>query len=264
MQFFSNTMNLNIKNGVGFLTFKELEKYNFINHAFSTRLGGVSSGNFAYLNLNEKNGDKYENVQENIKRFCNSVNFLKDSICFLKQEHGAKVKVVTKENLKKIENFDGSITNVKGIVLATMHADCTPIFFVDKNTKSIGIAHAGWRGTIKNIVKEVINSMSNQYGSHKHDIVCYIGPCIKSCCFEVKKDVSNLFEQIDKNLIDIRNNKIFIDMVKCNERNLINEGVRKENIYVSDLCTKCNHDLLFSYRAQGIVHGTMSAMICLK
>lgn len=263
MKFFSNSMNLNIKNAVGFLTFKKLEQFKFINHAFSTRLGGVSSGNFSTLNLGEKNGDTHENVKENIKRFCEATKFSEKRICFLKQEHSTKVKIVDEKNFKDYEVFDGSITNKKGIILSTAHADCAPIFFVDEKTRSIGIAHAGWRGTVKNIARKIINAMIEQYGARSRDIICCIGPCIQSCCFEVQEDVGSIFKKINKNLVKLKNGKIFADIVECNKRNLVDAGIKSENIFTSDICTKCNSNLLFSYRVQGYHHGSMIAAISL-
>ena len=263
MKFFSNIMNLNIKNAVGFLTFKKLEQFKFINHAFSTRLGGISSGNFSTLNLGERNGDTHENVKENIKRFCKAAGFSEDHICFLKQEHSTKVKIVNERNFQDYGEFDGSVTNIKGLVLSTAHADCAPLFFVDEKTRSIGIAHAGWRGTVKNIVRKIIKSMVDQYGSNSNDIICCIGPCIQSCCFEVQEDVGAIFEKINKDLVKLKNGKIFADIVECNKRNLIAAGIKSENIFTSDLCTKCSSDLLFSYRVQGYHHGNMIAAISL-
>jgi len=262
MIFFSETMNLNIKNAIAFLTFKRLEEFKFIRHAFSTRIGGTSSGNFATLNLIEKPEDPKKNVEENLKRICEATELSKESIFPLHQNHSTKIKVIGTENSKKTNGtYDGSTTNIPGLTLTTYHADCAPLFLIDPKVKCIGLAHAGWRGTVNNIAAKIVSTMSNNYGSSPKDMICCIGPSIKSCCFEVKNDVSPYFEKIDKKLIINKKDKIYADIAQCNKINLLRSGLVNENIIVSDICTKCNCDLLYSYRAQGKKHGNMMAMI---
>ena len=260
MKFSSKTMNLNIKNQVAYLTFKKLEEFKFIRHAFSTRLGGVSSGNFATLNLSKKIDDE-EKVEENIQRFCNSAGFDRKSLCLIKQNHGKNIKVVTNNQQNNGEFFDGSITNVKNLTLVTLHADCSPIFIVDPVTKSIGMLHAGWRGAVADISKEAILKMKSNFGSSAENLICCIGPSIGPCCFEIQEDIQHKFEKISPKLIKKRDDKIYVDIFECNKINLLESGVKEENIFISDLCTKCNHELLFSYRQQGKIHGNMAAMI---
>ena len=263
MIFSSKTMNLNIKDAIGFLTFKKLDDIKFINHAFSTRLGGVSSGSFATLNLSKKSKDTPENVEENLKRICHAANFSRESLYFLNQNHTSNIKVV-KSNDPDPNIYDGSITNVKGITLVTMHADCAPLFFIDPVTKSIGLAHAGWRGAVSNIAGKMVSKMQSEYGSSPKDIICAIGPCIHNCCFEIQNDIVPYFTKIDKNLVEIRNHKIYANIPECNKINLLNSGISESNIIISDLCTKCNHDLLFSYRKQGKEHGTLLSLLDLR
>lgn len=260
MIFSSKTMNLNIKNAVGFLTFEKFDDIKFVNHAFSTRLGGVSSGPFATLNLSNKIENNPENIKENLKRICCASNFNIESLYFLNQNHTANIKVV-KSNNPDHNIYDGSITNVKGITLVTMHADCAPLFFVDPVTKSIGLAHAGWGGTVSNIAGKMVSKMQSEYGSSPKDIICAIGPCIHNCCFEIKNDILSYFTKINKNLVEFKNYKIYANIPECNKINMINSGISNSNIIVSDLCTKCNHDLFFSYRKQGITHGCSMAFI---
>ena len=262
MIFFSEMMNLNIKNAVAFLTFKRLEEFKFIKHAFSTRLGGISTGNFATLNVVEKSGESDKNVEENLQRICEATEISKESIFSLHQNHSTKIKIInTKESKRTDEIYDGSITNVPGITLSTYHADCAPLFLIDPKTKCIGLAHAGWKGTVNNIAAEIVSKMSMNYGASPKDIICCIGPSIRNCCFEIKNDVSPYFEKIDKKLITNKNGKMYADIAQCNKINLLNLGISNENIIISDICTKCNCDLLYSYRDQGKKHGNMIAMM---
>ena len=251
MIFSSENMNLNIKDAVAYLTFKELEKISFVSHSFSTRLGGVSTDNFKSMNLGFKTKDSIDNIYENYRLFCESIGTKRERMSFLNQVHGTKIKVVTNENISELGDFDGSITNVPDINLVTMHADCAPIFAVDCETKSIGLAHAGWRGTVDNIAKELIDSMISNFNSKAENMLCFIGPAIHKCCFEIKEDIIELFEKNDKSLLSRKDDKIYADISLCNKINLIRTGVKEENIFISDLCTMCNSDLLFSYRDQG-------------
>ena len=138
MKFYSKTMTLNNIDSVPYLTYNSLSEIKFINHAFSTRLGGVSSDEFTSMNLAFNRGDSSENVIENYKRICTSADFDFDSLTASSQDHNTFVRVVTAENRgvgiykpKDIESVDALITNEKGVTLVTYYADCTPLFFVD-------------------------------------------------------------------------------------------------------------------------------------
>ena len=267
MNFSSQNMNLHIKDAVAYLTFKELEKVSFVSHSFSTRLGGVSTGNFKSMNLGFKTKDSIDNIYENYRLFCETIGTKRENMSFLNQVHGTNIKLVSNENISELGEFDGSITNIPGITLVTLHSDCAPIFAVDCETKSIGLAHAGWRGTVDNIAKELINSMIINFNSKPENILCFIGPSIHKCCFEIQEDIVDQFEKNSKELISRKDNKVYADIVECNRINLIREGVREENIVNSDLCTKCNSDFLFSYRSKGcqsLNHGVMIATLCIK
>ena len=116
-------------------------------------------------------------------------------------------------------------------------------------------------------VEELINSMIINFNSKPENILCFIGPSIHKCCFEIQEDIVDQFEKNSKELISRKDNKVYADIVECNRINLIREGVREENIVNSDLCTKCNSDFLFSYRSKGcqsLNHGVMIATLCIK
>ena len=161
----SRTMNLNVKNDVPFLTYKALEKIPFINHAFSTRLGGVSTGEFTSMNLAFNRGDEYENVIQNYKIFCNAAGFDFNTLVASAQDHHTFVRKVTSDNCgtgitrpRDIQSVDALVTNEKNVTLVTYYADCTPIFFVDTEKRVIALAHAGWRGTVGKICEKVIKT----------------------------------------------------------------------------------------------------------
>ena len=276
MKFSSNVMKLNNVNSVPYLTYNSLSEIDFINHAFSTRLGGVSTDEFTSMNLAFNRGDSPENVTENYKRFCKSAGFDYESLTASSQDHHTFVRAVTKENVgvgiykpKDIESVDALITNEPGVTLVTYYADCTPLFFVDTKQKAIGLAHAGWRGTVGRIGDNVVKKMQSLYGTDPSDIKAAIGPAISVCCYEVDKPCADNFLALDeldstKFVFPKGNGKFMIDLLETNRQILVHAGVKNENITVSDVCTNCNSELLWSHRATKGHRGTMSAFMCIN
>ena len=267
-------MTLNENDGVMFLTYNRLSQIDCIHHAFTTRIGGVSKGIFESMNMSFQN-DNREDVLENYKRFCNSSGFDFDTLVASAQDHNTFVRVCTKNDCgvgitrkKDIDSVDALVTDEKGVTLVTYYADCTPLFFVDTEKKAIGLAHAGWRGTVGEIGRKVIETMTENYGTNPSDLICAIGPAISKCCYEVDNACADNFYAL--NLDDARfvfpkeDGKFMIDLLECNRQILVRAGVKEENIVMSDLCTKCNSELLWSHRATNGKRGTMSAMMTLK
>lgn len=275
MNFQSNTMTLNSPDSVPYLTYNSLSEIKFISHAFSTRLGGVSAGEFTSMNMAFNRGDNPENVTENYKRICKSAGFDFDSLTASAQDHNTFVRAVTSENKgvgiykpRDLQSVDALVTNEKGVTLVTYYADCTPLFFVDTKQKAIGLAHAGWRGTVGRIGEKVVNKMTELYGTNPADIVAAIGPAISICCYEVDKPCADNFyalSDLDSSrfVFPKENGKYMIDLLETNRQILEAAGVKNENITVSDVCTNCNSELLWSHRATKGKRGTMSAFMCI-
>ena len=274
--FSSATMKLNNADKVPYLTYNSLSEIKFINHAFSTRLGGVSEGEFTSMNLAFNRGDSPNNVTQNYKLLCKSAGFEFESLTASAQDHNTYVRAVTSENRgtgiykpRDIESVDALVTNEKGVTLVTYYADCTPLFFVDTRNKAIGLAHAGWRGTVGRIGAKVVEKMTELYNTDPSDITAAIGPAISVCCYEVDKPCADNFLALkdldsDKFVFPKGNGKYMIDLLETNRQILVASGVKPENITVSDVCTNCNSDLLWSHRATKGKRGTMCAMMCIK
>lgn len=271
----SKTMKLNNADGVPYLTYNSLSEIKFINHAFTTRLGGVSEGEFTSMNMAFNRGDKVENVTENYKRFCKSAGFEYESLVASAQDHNTFVRAVTSADKgvgiykpRDLQSVDALITNEKGVTLVTYYADCTPLFFVDTKNKAIGLAHAGWRGTVGRIGEKVIKKMGEMYGTDPADIKAAIGPAISVCCYEVDKPCADNFLALDdldtsRFVFPKEDGKFMIDLLETNRQILVKSGVKPENITISDLCTNCNSELLWSHRATKGHRGTMSAFMCI-
>lgn len=259
-----------------FLTYNVINDIPFVRHAFSTRLGGVSTGVCESMNLAFGRGDDRDTVLENYKLICKSAGFEYESLCGSVQVHETVVRKVTSADRghgiilpRIVSSADAQITNDKDVTLVTYYADCTPVFFVDTVKYAIGLAHAGWRGTVGRISVNTVNAMVKEFGTNPEDLVCAIGPVIGKCCYEIDTECANQFKALDEIdadavLHDKGNGKFMADLALTNKLLLISCGVKSENIVISDLCTKCNSDLLWSHRATNGHRGTMAAFMKLE
>ena len=276
MKFFSNVMKLHNADSVPYLTYDSLSEITFINHAFSTKHGGVSEGDFESMNFAFNRGDNPDNVTQNYKRFCQSAGFEYETLTASAQDHNTVVRAVTEKDCgvgiykpRDMESVDALITNEKGVTLVTYYADCTPLFFVDTKNKAIGLAHAGWRGTVGRIGEKVVKKMTELYDTNPADIKAAIGPAISVCCYEVDYPCAENFLKLEgleseKFVFPKENGKYMLDLLETNRQILVSCGVKPENITVSDVCTNCNSDLLWSHRATKGHRGTMCAFMCIK
>lgn len=271
----SNTLKINKKDKLIFITFPKLKATGIVNHTFSTRLGGVSGGEYSSMNLSFNRGDKRENVVENYRILCSAVGIDTKNLVLSHQTHTNNVLCVTKEHCgtgitrPSFSDIDGLITNESQVALVTQYADCTPLLFCDPVKKVIATSHAGWRGTVKQIGKVTVEKMVEEYGSNPKDIIAGIGPSIGKCCYEVDVPVITEFSKIpflnkEKIITPKGEGKYMLDLVEANRQILINSGIKPENIDVSDICTCCNADMLHSHRATGGKRGNLAAIIELK
>lgn len=276
MDFNSNVMNLNNMDTVPYLTYKSFEDIDFLKHGFSTRLGGVSEGIFSSMNLAFNRGDNPDHVVENYHRICESIGLDFDTLVASAQDHHTFVRVVTSEDVgigitkpRDLQSVDALVTGERNVTLVTYYADCTPLFFADKNKKVIALAHAGWRGTVGKIGEKVIDKMRETFGCDPAYIICAVGPAISKCCYEVDENCAKQFyalKELDnsKFIFPKKNNKYMLNLLETNKQILMRCGVRENNITVSDVCTKCNSSLLWSHRATNGQRGTMCAFMCIK
>lgn len=272
----SNNLQINNNNGVCFITFPKLSATKVVNHAFTTRLGGVSKGYFGAMNMSITGGDNQDDVKKNYELFCNAAGITYNGLVLSHQTHTDNILTVTKKDIGKgifcerdYENIDGLITNCKGVALVTQYADCTPLLFCDPVKKVIATSHAGWRGTVAEIGIKTVKKMQNEFGCNPKDIIAAIGPSICKECYEVDTPLYEAFKKLDS--IDI--DKIFsrvddqhfkLDLWEANKQMLMYAGIKEDNIDVTDLCTYCNHEYLHSHRYTNGKRGTLAAIIELK
>ena len=257
------------------LQFPALTDTGIVKHCFTTSAGGVSAGMFSALNLSFTRGDDPEAVTENYRRVARALEVDFERIVCSDQTHTTNVRVVTETDAgkglvrpKDYTDVDGLITDVPGLTLATFFADCVPLYFVDPVHRAIGLSHSGWRGTVARMGKATLEAMKRQYGTCPEDVICAIGPSICQDCYEVSEDVAEEFQKEfpgheEEILIDKGNGKYQLDLWKANEIVLLEAGVRPEHLSVTDICTCCNPELLFSHRASHGKRGNLGAFLSL-
>lgn len=227
-------------------------------HGSSTRLGGVSQGPYASLNLGRHGGDELEMVVENRRILGDALGL---AVPFtLSMSHGTEVAVIESPDQLGLP-ADACVTTQPGLGMSLTTADCVPVLFSDPSRGVVGLAHAGWRGTVGRIAENTVKTMVEQFGSRPQDIRAAVGPAIRPCCFLVHEDVSGPFRREFAHLIEPAGDRSRVDLQECNREQLIQAGV--EQVVVCDLCTSCRPDLFFSYRRDGQKSGRMASAIAL-
>lgn len=264
--------------GVEYLTFPALSNIDFITHLFSTRRGGVSEGIFSTMNLSYTRGDKQDAVDENFRRIAAAMGrSVEDFVCS-DQTHTTNVRIVSGQDKgkgilreKNYTDVDGLITDEPGIVLSTFYADCVPLYFVDREHKAIGLSHSGWKGTVGRMGACTLKAMKAAYGTRPEEVIAAVGPSICQECYEVSEDVAGQFMEVfgeegrkEHILMDKKNGKYQLDLWKANALVLREAGIKPENISVTDICTCCNSDYLFSHRASQGKRGNLGAFLCIN
>ncbi len=276
--------------GVGFLQVPAFSAFPWIVHGFSTSQGGVTAlnGN-KVLNLGFTEWDARENVHKNRKLFQSALSANEFALVSLKQFHSDVVCDFSSASPNEPCSGDASITNTPNRLLGIQTADCVPILLLDPKKRAVAAVHAGWRGTLQRIVAKTIGRMKMEFKTAPSDLLAAVGPAIGGCCYEVGTEVAAAFhsqfvnapEWFDElrtgdepNPLQWLNQfppghqpppkNVRLDLRKANRAQLLVAGLRPQNIFVSDLCTACRPDLLFSYRKQGSESGRMMSVIGIR
>ena len=251
-------------------------------HAFATRLGGVSAlPHTASLNLAFGRGDERETVLENLTRFGAAVGFDPDGVVSVPQIHGNLVHTVDRRHrgmgyaVPAVFEGDGYITADPDVTLGVKTADCTPILLeasVAGQVVAVSALHAGWKGAVADIAGEGTRSLvalaCRVSGAAEEAVTvrAAIGPCIHSCCFEVREDclsvVRAMTGEMAEEFIRRDGERTFLNLPALNRALLLRAGVAE--VDVCDLCTACHPELFYSHRASGGLRGTMLNVIGLR
>ena len=263
------------KTGIKYFQIEEFVETGLVKHCFTTRVGGTSQGEYASLNLGLHVGDEQQKVVENRNRVCQVLNSKLETLVAGEQVHGEQIKVVTaadkgkgaKQEATAIAGTDALITDQLDILLSSYYADCTPLFFLDLEQEVVGLAHAGWKGTVSKIAQKTVVKLEATYGSRPADLLVGVGPAIGSCCYQVDRKVvepiKDNFREWKQLIEKVRDGQWKLDLKLANKLQLKQAGVQEKNIIVSKLCTACNQDLFYSYRREGTT-GRMASFIKLS
>lgn len=257
------------KANIWYGSFPLLEKFGFLN-AFSCRLHGASDLADGMLNLALHTGDAQDKVLQNRLAFAQAIGVQADRFTTCAQVHGSKVVRVAQEQVgcgafslqDTIAQADALITDLPDVPLLLFFADCVPVLLADKRTGAIGLAHAGWRGTVAEIAAKTISAMQQFFGTRTQDLLAAIGPSIGSCCYEVDDFVYNQARKYQSYFLAKGNGKYQMDLWGINKQQLLDCGVSEDNIAVAGVCTAHNAEIFCSYRAENGHTGRMGVCLC--
>ncbi len=251
--------------------------------AFSTtRHGGYSTGNYGEFNINEYCGDAAEAIGKNRSLLAAELNIPATHIIMPHQTHGVEVRQIAEDfmalpdNIRKmiLEGVDAVMTNIGGVCIGVSTADCIPILLFDPEHKAVCAVHAGWRGTVARIAMKAVTDMRLSYGTNSANLKAIVGPGISLNAFEVGDEVYEEFANANFQMENISKQmkvkgsdfeyKWHIDLKECNRQQLLQCGIKEENIQVSDICTYNNADDYFSARRLGTTSGRIYTGIMIK
>lgn len=246
-----------------------------VDHAYSTRLGGCSTGNLASLNTAFHTGDSTENVLENRRRFFEVFGYDHLKLVSAVQVHGTGIALVDQshrgegalpESARQVA--DALVTTEPGLTLTAYSADCMLIYFISRQKSLVALAHAGWRGTLGGIGSNMVCSLDKLFGIKPGLLQVALSPCICRNCYLVNDEVAGQFESAGWNdpacLEKVEADAWKLDLRAINIEQLLRVGIKRENLAGSSWCTACNRDLFYSYRRDSGKTGRMIGFIAIK
>ena len=240
------------RDGILYFDVPEIARLDWVRHAFLTRIGGISPPPFESLNLGRDSGDSSEDhLSANRNRVASSFGFDAHRLLLLHQVHQDSILVLKGPlgQLPSTLDYDAVITDAPDRFLGIKTADCLPILIVDRARRVVAAVHAGRQGTALRIARKVLRRMSSEFGSLPGDLLVAVGPAIGSCCYEIDEAV--FLPEWEPFSSSRGKGKWMLDLPGINAAQLKAEGVREEQIFRIELCTRCRPDLFFSYRGEG-------------
>lgn len=250
-----------------FFTFTHFKKTPSLLHAVTTKLHDHPHS----FSLALHTGDPVHSIVANRNKLSELLG-CDETLHFIvaNQTHSDNIQMITKRETKgweslsdAIEDCDALITDLKGVMLNVLTADCVPVLLHDPNKEVVSAIHAGWKGTKAQIVSKTVKKMQEAYGCDPKDIIAGIAPSIGSCCYEVGKEVAEHFFEMPEGVTS-KGEKYMLDLPFINKQQLLNAGVLEEHIEMSDTCTACDVERFFSYRKEQGCSGRFMSMIGMK
>jgi YfiH family protein len=242
---------LDTKDGIPYFENPEMTENEWVRHAFLTRKGGGSLSPYDSLNLSDKIGDHQEFVFKNRNRVANAFGFDSSHLILLDQMQQDQILILKKPviTLPSPLEYDAVITNSPNRFLGILTADCLPIFVVDQKKSVIAAIHAGRQGTALHITTKVLKKMEEEFFCSPEDLLITLGPSIGPCCYEI--DERAFLPEWELFSTPSGRGKWRVNLAGININEMKKEGIPERQIYRVDLCTRCHHDLFFSYRKEG-------------
>lgn len=259
------------KDSIRYLASPVLTSCEGVTHAFLSRAGGVSPAPFDSLNLGYGGApetDATESIEKNFAILGRALGVSRKNLFAIRQVHGSRVVVAEDENRAQDSppdpyiEADGAVTALKGVAVGVLTADCLPVLLYDPIKRVAGAAHAGWKGTEKEISAKTVEVMRARFGSRPEDIRAALGPCIGPCCYEIGDDVAQRFSSTKAVLR--KDGRTTLDMALANTAQLISAGLSRENITRPGACTSCDNHNFFSYRKDGGSTGRQLSFIMIR
>ena len=243
-----------------------------VEHGFTCRVGGTSDLTPGGLNMALHVGDDPHKVLQNRQKAAAAMGFDLTRTATCAQVHGTVLAKVTEaeagrgalELATTIPGTDGLLTDCKNLSLMLFYADCTPVLLVDTESSAIAVLHAGWRGSVGRIAQKGVQAMHDWYGTRPEAIVAGIGPSIGPCCYEVDDKVRDQAKGFEACFAPHGEGHYLLDLWELNRRQLVEAGVKPENISVAEVCTCCHNDDYFSYRREKGKTGRLAAVLWRK
>ncbi|MGB2867840.1 MAG: peptidoglycan editing factor PgeF [Bacteroidota bacterium] len=224
----------------------------------STRNGGVSPEPFG-MNLSFRVGDEVENVERNRMLFLGALEIPPGQLASPMQCHSAVIKRVMTPGT--YEDCDALMTDVPGLYLLILVADCVPVLLYDPASRAVAAVHAGWKGSAEGITAETVGQMRREFHSSPERLVGFIGASAGPCCYEVGREVALRF---DPDVREEREGRTFLNLKLENRKQLLKAGFKEGNIETEESCTICSPGTYHSYRREGKRSGRMMGIIGLK
>jgi YfiH family protein len=258
------------------MSFDGFERYRSMSNVVTTRTGGRSTGAYARLNLAMHVGDDPEAVLQNRALVCQALGIEPETLSFAGQVHGTGVAVLEAAQKGKgavtdadaVPGADAMVTDTPELPLVVLLADCAAVSFYDPVRNAIGLAHAGWRGTLGRIAQKTVEIMKEAFGSSPSDILAGVSPAIGKGHYEVGEEVLEAYRQefgpgARALIMEDMDGTCYLDLWAANETQLHSAGLEPENVFVAGMCTACHLDLFYSHRHEGGTTGRFAALVML-
>ena len=239
--------NLKSSSEIILFNFPLLQKQFKLVHAVFSRHGGKSAPPYKSLNTAYNTNDSRVNVSSNLDLIKGIIKA--DKLIYMNQIHGTEIISLYERNLNnydKIREADALITNIPGFALMVKHADCQAIILFDPVERVIANIHCGWRGNAEGIILKVVKRMESDFGCCASDIIAAIGPSLGPCCAEFIS-FKEIFPKEFRMFMQYDN---YFNLWEISRMQLLKAGLSRDNIEIANICTKCNADLFYSYRAE--------------